>query len=470
MRTIYQQSKSRDIGVNVCEGCFDKQREIDRLKEENQSLRVKLSAKKRKDKEGFFASSTPSSQIPIKTNSSVENSSKQGGAKLGHKGSGRKRHKLDEVDEVREFLSEEVCPECQCSMKEKDFRERSVLDINPVQVLKVLYRVQRRECSGCKRIVTGKADGVLPRFMYSNQLLTEIIDSHYLQGIPLGRVCARWKLNYGSVIEALHRIAGMFEPVMKELKQIYRESFVRHADETSWRTDGKNGYCWLFASDLVSLHLYRNTRSSKVVEEVFGKEELSGYLIVDRYAAYNRVGCKVQYCYAHLLRDMKELQSEFVDEKEVETYAQEMIGLLSRAMRLQSSKPIDEEYYQESKQIKEEIFKASNSESHHLAIKRWQDFFILEKERLYHWVEDRRVACENNRAERELRPTVIARKVSHGSQAEEGAKTREILMSVMQTLKKRVTDPRRKFKEVLDEIALNPELNITDLLLKTDST
>ena len=38
-------------------------------------------------------------------------------------------------------------------------------------------------------------------------------------------------------------------------------------------------------------------------------------------------------------------------------------------------------------------------------------------------VEDRRVPCENNRAERELRPTVIARKVLHGSQSEEGAKT-----------------------------------------------
>lgn len=89
--------------------------------------------------------------------------------------------------------------------------------------------------------------------------------------------------------------------------------------------------------------------------------------------------------------------------------------------------------------------------------------------KLYHWVRDRRVPCLNNRAERELRPTVIARKVSHGSQAEEGARTREVLMSVMQTLKKRASNPRQRFKEVLDKIALNRELNLSEALFQTDS-
>lgn len=37
--------------------------------------------------------------------------------------------------------------------------------------------------------------------------------------------------------------------------------------------------------------------------------------------------------------------------------------------------------------------------------------------------------AENNLAERELRPLVIARKVSFGSQSDAGARTREILMT-----------------------------------------
>ncbi len=93
---------------------------------------------------------------------------------------------------------------------------------------------------------------------------------------------------------------------------------------------------------------------------------------------------------------------------------------------------------------------------------------MAEEDHLYHWVENRSVPCENNRAERELRPTVIARKVSHGSQAEEGAKTREVLMSVMQTLKKRVADPRQKFKAVLDQIALHAKGKVTELLFHAD--
>jgi len=470
MRSVYQPPKSSAYGVSLCEGCLEKQREIDRLKEEIQQLRVKLSAKKRKDKEGFFGSSTPSSQLPVKANSPDAQALKRGGAKLGHPGNGRKKHQPENVDRVRVVEVEPRCPECSGLMPEKDYRERSVLDIDPIRVLQVRYRLQRRACPHCQRIVTAQASEVLPRALYSNQLLAEIVDSHYLQGMPLGRVCARWQLNYGAVIQALHRLAALCEPVMKDLKAIYQRAVVRHADETSWRTDGQNGYCWLFASDCVSLHLYRKTRSAKVVEEVLGRSALSGYLVVDRYQGYSRVPCQVQYCYAHLLRNMTELSQEFADETEVEAYAQRMVELLAQAMRLQSSKPSDADYYREARRIKKEMLTACHRASHHLAIKRWQDFFVEQAERLYHWVSDRRVPCENNRAERELRPTVIARKVSHGSQAEEGAKTREVLMSVMQTLKKRVVDPRQKFKAVLDKIALNSQLKIDELLFHTDSS
>ena len=68
-----------------------------------------------------------------------------------------------------------------------------------------------------------------------------------------------------------------------------------------------------------------------------------------------------------------------------------------------------------------------------------------------------------------MRPTVIARKVSFGSQAEEGAKTREVLMSVLHTLKKRVKQPRRRLKEVLDKISQEPGLEVGRLLFAADS-
>lgn len=470
MRSIYQPPESRNLGINLCEGCFEKQREIDRLREEVASLRTKLSQHKRAAKEGFFGSSTPSAQLPVKANTEQAHQKKQGGAKPGHQGHGRRKHQAGTVDEVRVVSVEPVCPDCRTALIAKGCRERSVLDIDPLTVKRVLYRLERKRCPACGMAIAATATGVLPKALLSNQLIAEVVDSHYLHGIPLARVCARWQLNYGTVIQALHRMAGMFAVVLKDLKEEYRQAFVRHADETTWRTDGQNGYCWLFASERVSLHLYRNTRSAKVVEEVFGQEQLPGYLIVDRYAGYNRVGCKVQYCYAHLLREMKDLQTKFFDEPEVEAFAEKMVELLAQAMRLQSSQPPDREYDLQAKSIKQEIMKTCHAASHHLAVKRWQDFFVEAADKLYHWVTDRRVPCENNRAERELRPTVIARKVSHGSQAEEGAKTREVLMSVMQTLKKRVFNPRQKFKEVLDKIALTHDPNLSAALFQTDSS
>jgi len=48
---------------------------------------------------------------------------------------------------------------------------------------------------------------------------------------------------------------------------------------------------------------------------------------------------------------------------------------------------------------------------------------------------------------------VIARKISFGSQSEQGAQTREILMSVLHTLRKRTDDYFGAFKRALDALA-----------------
>lgn len=78
---------------------------------------------------------------------------------------------------------------------------------------------------------------------------------------------------------------------------------------------------------------------------------------------------------------------------------------------------------------------------------------------MYHWCDNRLIPAENNMAERELRPTVIARKVSFGSQSDEGAKTREILITVLHILKKRTKNFADVFKTSLDTYNINPEIS-----------
>jgi hypothetical protein len=80
------------------EGCFEKQRTIDALTEENKQLRAKLKSLERKEQQGYFGSSTPSSKVPLKVNPPPENQRKQGGAKKGHTGHGRQDFDESQAD------------------------------------------------------------------------------------------------------------------------------------------------------------------------------------------------------------------------------------------------------------------------------------------------------------------------------------------------------------------------------------
>ncbi|MEP7219641.1 MAG: transposase, partial [Bacteroidota bacterium] len=56
---------------------------------------------------------------------------------------------------------------------------------------------------------------------------------------------------------------------------------------------------------------------------------------------------------------------------------------------------------------------------------------------LLRFLDDPGIAPTNNQAERDLRPAVIARNVSHCATTAVGSETRSILMSVLATLKRR---------------------------------
>jgi transposase len=141
-------------------------------------------------------------------------------------------------------------------------------------------------------------------------------------------------------------------------------------------------------------------------------------------------------------------------------------SLLAEAMDLRTQSLSDEKYSQQAKEIQQKIMEVNKSPAQHLAIQRMQDLFNINEHRLYHWVKDRRIPPDNNLAERDLRPTVIARKVSFGSSSDAGSKTRSILMSVLHTLNKRRGDQSLEsiFKNLLDELAKNPKNQIASLL------
>jgi transposase len=277
-------------------------------------------------------------------------------------------------------------------------------------------------------------------------------------------------LGPGRVVEVFPRVARLFAGIPDRLIQEYRQAPVKHADETSWRTIGKNGDAWLFATPRLSLFLFRQTRAASVPQQVFGTPWLPGCLLVDRYSGYHKVPCAMQYCSSPLLREGQDLEKEFPETAEVTAFVSTVAPQLALAMGLRRQPISDHEFSRQAATRNAQLIATMEAPAQHLGIRRLQAIFRANADRLYHWADDRRVPAENNLAERDLRPTVIARNISFGSQSDAGAPTRGILMSVLQTLKKRQLDVVAHLKRVLDQLTIALHQDPFPLLFPTDST
>jgi transposase len=458
------------VTLSYCPECLKKQRIIDDLKEEVARLKARLRYQERTAKEGAFGLSTPSSKVPVKPDSLAERQARRGGGRKGHAGHGRQTVAAGEADRVETVPVAEVCPDCGKPMTGHGVRTRSVIDGEPFRIKRIVYLLIRRRCTQCGRTVTARAPKVLPKSLYGNRLLSQVAVQHYVYGTPLRSVARQMGLRYGGLVAALHHLARLLQGAMDPLREAYRAAPVKHADETGWRSDGQNGYAWLFVTTRLSLYRFRRSRSAAVVKEVFGTGPVPGVLEVDRYSAYNQAGSPLQYCYEHLLRDLKAVEEKFPEQAEVRAFVGTVAPLLAAAMGLRSQPISDRRFYREAAALKRRIVAVMRRPARHPAVQEYQTIFREKADRLYHWADDRAIPAENNFAERELRPLVVARKVSFGSQSEAGARTREVLMSVLLTLKKRTPDVTAAFLSALDRLAEDPGLDPYRALFSPDTS
>ena len=457
------------MSMTYCQQCLEKQRKIDQLQEEIVLLKAKLRYQERTVKEGLFASSTPSSKLPHKPNSSADRAN-YGGGKPGHKGYGRTTVSQQDADEVKTINVDDTCPDCGGILEGKGSRTRTVIDCQPIKIKKLLYRLEHKYCPRCQKTITGKAVGVLPKCLYSNNLLTFVAVQHYIYGNTLGQIEKQTGIGYSSLVDALHQLSKRLKDVPQTLIRAYRAAAVKHADETGWRTDGQNGYSWLFCTSDTSIYRFRRSRSAGVAKEVFGAQLLPGVLVVDRYGGYNGLPSKIQYCYAHLLRDVKDLEKDFPDNPEIKAFVGALAPQLANAISLRTLDMTGQQFKRQAAKIKNAIIEITNHQAKHPAIWKIQDIFRQKADRLYHWADGRNIPADNNLAERELRPLVIARKISFGSQSDAGARTRETLMTILHTLKKRSPDVTTAFKSALDKLAEKPDADTSKLLLDPNSS
>lgn len=458
------------MAMTYCKECLNKQQKINDLEEEIACLKTKLRYQERTAKEGFFGSSTSSAKIPVKPNSQKEHQRYRGGGKIGHQGHGRGSICEEDADKVEKISIGDICPDCGSDLEQKGTKARTVIDCQPVKMKKIVYHLQRKRCPKCKKLISARPPGVFAKCLYSNQLLAYVAVQHYIYGNTLGQIEKQTGIGYSSLVDAMHQLSKRLKDVPNALIAAYRASEVKHADETGWRTDGNNGYAWLFCTPKISIFRVRKTRSASVPKEVFGEKPVTGVLVVDRYNGYNKLPVEIQYCYAHLLRTVKDLEKDFPENAEIKSFVEALAPQLANAITLRTLDITDKQFNRQATKIKNKIINITDHQAKHPAIQKIQDIFREKADRLYHWAENRNIPADNNLAERELRPLVIARKISFGSQSDAGAKTREILMTVLHTLKKRVPDVTVAFKSALDKIAEQTDIDPNKAIFSFDSS
>lgn len=124
-----------------CAQCVQLQEKVKRLRAENHRLKVprRRDYQQRQIDEGYFGSSTPSSKKPFKANPQAKRDN--GGARFGHRGHGHTRIAEQQANEVIALDTEPACPACHLSLTFLETRDRTVTEVVPVQVKKVIYKL-----------------------------------------------------------------------------------------------------------------------------------------------------------------------------------------------------------------------------------------------------------------------------------------------------------------------------------------
>jgi transposase len=388
--------------------------------------------------------STPSSQIPPYEKPRGRKRSRKRGRKKGH--AGARRAAPPQVDEEREHLLE-VCPVCGKPLGPPcDARTRIVEDIDRGRATATRHTVHRHSCPGCRKRFEAKVTDALPRSQIGHRTTAFTAWLHYGLGQTTSQILSvlnahfRLPVSAGGLSQLWMRTAKILRPWYDRIADEARASAVLNADETGWRVNGKTHWLWCFTTPALTCYTIDRSRSSQVVRE-FLADSFGGKLVTDFYGAYNLIeeGNR-QFCLAHLLREFKEV-SRRNSTREWQRFAKKAKRIFRDALRLRFRRD-QPNYASLVGRIRQRL---------DMLVKRtkWTDpdclrlakRLVKAQHGLFLFLDHEDVPADNNRAEREIRPAVIARKTCFHNTSADGADAQSIFMTTYRTLKLRGHNP-----------------------------
>lgn len=436
------------------------EKENERLREENAYLKFELEQLRTKRYKPAKKKPPDDKQIPPIP--------KKKGGLFGHIGWFRKRPKtVDKIEEVKI----DKCPICgsvditECSQTEEHLQEDILIPKPQV----TLYRKHKYYCRQCKKLITARGKGELPKSYIGPIAKSLAVFLKYVVKISDRDIknifdkMFNLKIGVSSITGFREQLKNLAQPIYENLKESLRQSGFMHIDETGWKVDGENHWLWKFSDKKICISHIDKSRGQKVIEEVLGKQ-YDGIIISDFLSAYNKIITKAkQRCLVHILRDLNKVIEYWHDDRQVLGYCKHLKDIFEDAIQLYKEykdKEWDNRYYTKRKLLIEELQDFSFPNPNKRILKRFAKRLNRHKHELFTFLYEKGIDYHNNHIERQIRPDVILRKITFGNRSYKGAQIHSILTSILQTARLNNLNPISALQNILLAANKNPLASI----------
>lgn len=349
----------------------------------------------------------------------------------------------------------ETCPDCGGSLTEECVDFAYTTDLPPVpQPTVTQYRVSVCRCIVCGQQVRGQHPAVAPdqygatAHRVGDRVMAAAHGLHYGGGLPVRKVPVVLEALTGVTVtqgaitqDAMRRAQDVVGDVYEQLRAAVPEQPVVPTDDTGWRIGGAPAYLMVFETDKATVYQIRSHQRHEEVQEVI-PPDYGGVMVTDRGRSYEAQafdGVKQQKCLAHILRSIREILQR--KQGRARDFGERLKALLQDAIQrwrayhtgAVADFDADAQHLRDAitHQLRNRCLTAPDNQRLLNHIGRHHD-----RGNLLRFLEDPRIEPTNNRAERVLRPAVIARKVSQCSKNASGAYAHAAFTSVVRPLVK----------------------------------
>jgi len=375
---------------------------------------------------------TPSSKSEKRRTSFISKTGLAVGKRRSYKG--RTREKKKPTTFLNSFQS--LCQKCGRHNKPKEIREKIYEEIpepQPVKIIKARWGYYECKCGHCWE---SRHDDIPEKGIIGKNAQAYITLLKFDDRLPLRKTVSalerqfNLKLTSKAVYDITKRVGNKVTPEYKKVKRRIRRAKYLNIDETKIKIQGRWYYIWIFCSEKYVLFVIHKERNRKVLDEVLGYR-YRGIIICDGLSAYKEYSEYLQRCWAHILRETKDLAERYDDAKPLHRWMKDLFAVV-KSVNVRTSLGKRKKLY--NKCIQEmnwliEIYSSYPQFSTVLTtIKNGMKFWFT---RILH----PRIDPTNNKAERLLREIVVIKKIIGTLRNEDGASIMEKVMTLLATWK-----------------------------------